>query len=129
MKKLLFANACATIIALLLAGPAVAAGNGAVVANECPIASCNFQFWDGNFSLVTYVVDAYHDVITPSGNETETFHGTVGNNTGTAVLLAPGVGPIPSDQTCYSFATQNTTPDWQLIISASGSYTLVCHFH
>jgi hypothetical protein len=35
---------------------------------------------------------------------------------------------LAEDQTCYSSVTERTTPDWQTTISASGKYTLTCHF-
>ena len=44
-------------------------------------------------------------------------------------MLAPVSGPpIPADQLCGSFASGRTTSDWQMTISASGNYSLVCHF-
>ena len=53
--------------------PANAAGNGAAVTDTCPAASCDFLFWDGNGTFTTFKVDDYHDVVTPNGQETETF--------------------------------------------------------
>ena len=108
---------------------AYAAGDGASVTDTCPAASCDFVFWDGNGTLTTFKVDDYHDVVAPNGQENETFTGKVANNTGHAVLYTTDGGPpVPAGQTCYSFVTKNTTPDWQLTISASGHYSLACHF-
>jgi hypothetical protein len=105
------------------------AGNGAVVTKQCPAASCNFSFWDGNGNLATYAPTSYLDVQTPSGNETEVFKGTIANDTGHAVIYTADSGPpVAPGQTCLSFATGNTTPDWQLTISASGNFSLECHF-
>ena len=133
MKKL---TIIAVVLALLFSAvPAFAARASQV--KDCasvpyPLPAqtgCNFGFWDGNGVLTTYAPDSYHDVLTPSGNETEVFKGTVANDTGQAVIYSANSGaPIPSGQTCYSFVTKNTTPDWQLTISASGNFTLVCHF-
>ena len=87
------------------------------------------MFWDGDGNFTNFVVETYHDVITPSGTETETFHGKVPNNTGRAVLYSSDSGgPIPLGQTCYSFATGDETTDWQMVISPSGNFSLVCHF-
>jgi hypothetical protein len=123
----------AAVSSVLVVLPASGATKGAIVTNTCPEVSpdtCDFTFWDGSghISPNNFVVDSYHDVITPNGKETETFHGTVPNNTGHAVLYSPGIGPVPADQTCYSFTTEKETQDWQMVISESGDYSLVCHF-
>jgi hypothetical protein len=93
------------------------------------VASCDFTFWDGNGAIATnnFVVAEYHDVINKIW-EHETFAGNVPNDTGREVVYAPGVGPIPGNQTCYSFRTDRVTPDWEMTISASGDYSLACHF-
>ena len=121
--------ASAVVLSPFFLSPANAAGNGAAVTDTCPAASCDFLFWDGNATLTTFKVVDYHDVVAPNGHETETFTGKVANDTGHAVLYTTDSGfPVPAAQTCYSFVTENTTPDWQLTISASGHYSLACHF-
>lgn len=109
---------------------APAAAAPAVVRNECPNVDCqDFLFWDGNGAFVNVLVDQYHDVMRGNGSETETFKGTVANDTGNAVIYSPVSGsPIPADQLCGSFASGRTTSDWQMTISASGNYSLVCLF-
>ena len=48
---------------------------------------------------------------------------------GGAVIESADSGfPTPAGQTRYSFATENTTPDWQLTVSSSRNFTLTCHF-
>lgn len=133
MKNILISLSAIVVGLALLITPAFA--KGATQVKDCasvpyPLSTyCNFGFWDGNGVFATYTPDSYHDVLTPSGNETEVFKGTIANDTGRAVIYNANSGtPIPSGQTCYSFVTQKTTPDWQLTISASGNYTLVCHF-
>ena len=131
MRKLLLLTALAGVAVAFGVVQAVSAGNGAIVTKTCPVASCGFTFWDGNGVLTpdNYQPTSYSDVVTPSGIETEVFKGTIPNDTGHAVIYSPTSGPpIPADQTCYSFATGATTPDWQLTISASGNFSLVCHF-
>lgn len=130
MRKLLLLTALAGVAVAFGVAQAVSAGTGgAVVTNACPGASCNFGFWDGNGVFTTYAPTSYFDVVTPSGNETEVFKGTIPNDTGHAVIYTADSGPpIPASQTCWSFVTETTTPDWQLTISASGNFSLVCHF-
>src|SRR6476661_8810454 len=86
------AIAVAAVSSVLLVVPASGAGGGATVTNTCPVATCDFLFWDGNGNFTNFVVDAYHDVLTPNGKETETFHGTVANDTGHAVLYSSDSG-------------------------------------
>lgn len=134
MKKLLVGGGLIVAFAFALSvTPVLAAGASQV--KSCadvpyPLSSsCNFTFWDGNGFLSPYTPNSYHDVLTPSGVETEVFKGVIANDTGHAVIYNANSGyPIPANQTCYSFVTKNTTPDWQLTISASGNYTLECHF-
>ena len=78
---------------------------------------------------MTYAPTSYHDVVTPDGNETEVFKGTVANDTGRTVIYTADSGaPVPAGQTCLSFATGRTSTDWQLTIATSGNYSLTCHF-
>jgi hypothetical protein len=129
MKTKIFALAFAGALALAVVGGALAVGPGATVTKACPVASCNFGFWDGNGTFTTYAPTAYQDIQTPSGNETEVFKGTIANDTGHAVIYNSTSGaPVPAGQTCASFVTPNTTTDWQMTISASGNFSLVCHF-
>ena len=135
MKKLVVVLAAA--VAVGIAVPIAFAGGGAQVTNSCPNAgapnpvtglpNCQYSFVDGNGAAAIYNPAAFHDVVTPSGNETETFKGPIANDTGHAVIHTPTSGaPIPAGQTCYSFVTNNVTPDWQLTIS--GNFSLDCHF-
>jgi len=122
MKKLLVLLMVCT--ALAVTGTAFADG-----ASQTKGPSPTFGFWDGNGTFTTYAPSSVHDVLTPSGAETEVFKGTIANGTGQAVIYTANSGPpIPTGQTCFSFTTGNTTPDWQLTISASGNFTLTCHF-
>ena len=139
MKKILLALAAA-MVAVAIAVPVAFSAGGAQVTSECPNAgvlnpatglpNCQFRFFDGNGTPnVVYSPTAFQDVLTPSGNETETFKGTIANDTGHAVIYTADSGaPIDPSQTCFSFVTGAFTPDWQLTISASGKYSLVCHF-
>jgi hypothetical protein len=140
LKKLLVLPVLAAIAGFTMlassgASPVAAAG-GATVLNSCDVApsfpletNCNFHFWDGDGTLAQYRPTSYHDVITPNGSETEVFKGTIANGTGHAVIYTANSGdPIPAGQTCWSFASGRTTPDWQMTISASGNFSLVCHF-
>jgi len=129
MKKLVVLFCLAGVAVGLLVAQGASAGNGAVVTKTCPVASCNFGFWDGNGTFALYQPTSYFDVQTPSGNENEVFKGTIANDTGHAVIYRNDSGsPIPAGQTCYSFATGNTTTAWQLTISASGNFSLECLF-
>jgi hypothetical protein len=68
-------------------------------------------------------------VLTPSGVNNEVLKGKVANDTGTQVVYtAFSGGPIPAGQTCWDFATGNSSTDWQMTIEASGNFTLTCHF-
>lgn len=137
MKKLLVGGGLIVAFAFALSVTPVFAA-GALQVKSCalvpyplsPLSGCNFQFFDGNGSLRLYEPDSYHDVLTPSGVETEVFKGTVPNDTGHAVIYSSNSGsPIDEGQTCYSFVTERKTTDWQETISASGNFTLTCHFH
>jgi hypothetical protein len=124
LKKSLVGLVSAAALTVGVAG--VASAKGATQVNET--AGKSFLFWDGNGQMVTYQPSSYHDVVAPDGSETEVFKGVVANDTGDSVVYTAGVGPVPADQTAWSFATKRTTPDWQLTISASGNYTLTAHF-
>jgi hypothetical protein len=132
MGKILLGAITAVAASLLFVVPASGAGQGATVTNTCPLGpgNCDFFFFDGNGTPnQKFVAADYHDVLGPDGKETETFHGTIANGTGHAVLYSSDSGPpVTPGQTCLSFATGRTTPDWQMVISASGNYSLVCHF-
>jgi hypothetical protein len=140
MKAFLAALA---VLAIAIAAPVALAGNGAHVTNSCPsvgtnpftgLPGCNFSFFDGNGNPAVYAPTSFQDVVKPSGNETEVFKGTIANDTGQAVIYTTNSGgPIPANQTCFSFVssvwpTAVTTPNWQETISASGNFTLTCHF-
>lgn len=137
MKKVLFALAVA-IVAVVIAVPAAFAGAGAHVLNSCPsndtnpvtgLPSCEFNYFDGNGNMSLYNPSTFHDVITPSGVENESFQGNTANNTGEVVTYSAYSGaPIPAGSTCYSFASNKTTTDWQMTIQPSGAYDLECHF-
>ena len=135
-KRIATIAACAVLTFGAFGGLVSAAGagpgNGATQANGCPTtaAQCSFVFFDGNGALTLYVPSAYHDVITPSGNETETFRGSnIPNDTGHAVVYRTDSGaPVPPGQTCLSFQTGHTTTDWQLTITPNGGFSLECHF-
>jgi len=135
MKKLMILAAFVLTFALSVN---FAFAEGAIQHNDCssvpyPLAGytgCNFGFFDGNGTSVTYQPSFYHDVLTPSGNETEVFEGVVANNTGKTVIYSANSGsPVTPNQTCYSFVTKDATLHWQLVINATGDYTLVCIFH
>ena len=70
----------------------------------------------------------YQEVVTPSLNSNEVLKGTVANDTGQAVIYTADSGPYSAGATCHSFATNNTTTNWQMTISPSGNFTLTCHF-
>jgi hypothetical protein len=124
LKKSLIGLVSAAALTVGVAG--VASAKGATQDNDP--AGKNFMFWNGNGVMVNYQPSSYHDVLAPDGSETEVFKGVIANDTGDAVVYTAGVGPVPADQTAWSFATNRTTPDWQLTISASGNYTLTAHF-
>jgi hypothetical protein len=89
----------------------------------------NFQFFDGNGNLALFTPTAYHEVVAPSGVNNEVLQGTIANDSGQAVIYSANSGPpVTAGQTCWDFATGNTTANWQMTISASGNYTLTCHF-
>lgn len=92
---------------------------------------------DGDFSGTVYAWDAspsnfdlsagvgrLHDVLTPNGQENETFElDGVPNPTGKAVQIDGSEGLL-----CGSLITFRTTTDFHETISADGHATLVCHF-
>jgi hypothetical protein len=132
VKKVLLACVAAAVAVAIAVPVAFGGGGGATVTKQCAnpiqgLTGCQFNFFDGNGTLTTYNPSSFNDVITPSGNENEHFEGTIANNTGQDVTYNAGT-PLTAGDTCYSFATKNTTSDWQLLISASGAYTLDCHF-
>src|SRR5262249_14837252 len=137
VKKVLCAIASFAVVVSLavLAGP-VGAAPGSTVYQHCPFSGigplgypgCGFQFFDGNGASTVYAPTGFHEVATPSGGDNEVISGTVANDTGQSVIYGPNTGPpVTPGQTCYSFATGNTLPNWQLTISASGNFTLTCH--
>jgi hypothetical protein len=76
-----------------------------------------------------YGVARYRDVITPDGRETESFNGDTANGTGHAVISsAYGGAQGHLGVACFSVTGGRTTLDWQLTISVSGNFSLVCHF-
>jgi hypothetical protein len=118
--------------------PVAFGAGGATVTNQCPtgtdvineatiLPGCQFNFLNGNGAWEVYNPTTSTDVRTPSGNENEHFAGTVANDTGLDVVYTAD-SPLTPGQSCYSFVTKKTTLDWQLTISASGAYTLDCHF-
>jgi hypothetical protein len=132
VKKILLGVIVAAV-AVAIAVPVAFGGPGATVTKTCNPANalpghtgCDFTMLDGTGTWVTYSPSAYNDVITPSGNENEHFEGSgITNNTGADVILNAANTTVP---TCYSFTTKNTTPNWQLVIHADGTYTLDCAF-
>jgi hypothetical protein len=88
---------------------------------------CQFNFFNGNGVRDLYNPTTFNDTQTPSGNENEHFEGTIANDTGVDVIYT-AASPLTAGEKCYSFVTEKTTLDWQLTISASGAYTLDCHF-
>jgi hypothetical protein len=131
VKKILLALVAAAVT-VAIAVPVAFGGSSAVVMTQCAnplpgLSGCQFNFFDGTGNMTTYNPTAFNDVITPSGNENEHFEGTISNNTGNDVIYNAGT-PLTAGDTCYSFATTHKTLDWQLAISASGAYTLDCHF-
>jgi hypothetical protein len=138
MKKLMLLS----VAVLALAGVGVAssvatAGNGAQVltmantpAPAFPLVGggYNFNFLDGNGTGTVVVPTYYQEVVTPSLNSNEVLKGTVANDTGQAVIYTADSGPYAAGATCHSFATNNVTTNWQMTISASGNFTLTCHF-
>jgi hypothetical protein len=135
MKKVLLGLAMVGLLAVFgAAGTAFAAG-GAQQNND-PVGKA-FTFWGANDvglpiglpPTTLYAPSSYHDVVTPDGSETEVFKGQdMANNTGGSVVYTAGVSPVPANQTCLSFVTGHETSDWSLTISASGNWTLTCHF-
>ncbi len=137
MKKILLALGIVAV-AVGIAVPVALAGPGATVKNQCPtgvdvidpatgLPGCQFNFYNGNGIMDLYNPTKFNDVQTPSGNENEHFEGTIANDTGLEVIYTTD-SPLTAGQSCYSFVTHTTTPDWQLTIGASGAYTLDCHF-
>jgi hypothetical protein len=65
----------------------------------------------------------------PDGRETESSNGDTTDGTGHAVISS-AYGGAPGDLgvACSSVTGGRTTLDWQLTISASGNFSLVCHF-
>jgi hypothetical protein len=134
LKKILLGLVAAAVVVAVAVPVALGANNsnnGAAVTKTCihtlpGFTGCQFGFIDGNGNPITYNPANYNDVITSSGNENEHFDGTgIPNNTGGDVTYNATNMP---GQTCYSFATTNTTSDWQMVIHADGSYALDCHF-
>ncbi len=135
VKKFVLALVIAAV-AVGIAVPVAFAGGGATVTKQCPtvgidpatmLPGCQFNFLNGNGTWDLYNPTVFHDVVTPSGNENEHFEGTIANDTGHDVIYTAD-SPLTPGQSCYSFVTGHTTLDWQLTISASGAYTLDCHF-
>ena len=138
MKKLMLLS----VAVLALAGVGVAssvatAGNGAQVLTMAntptpayPLVGTgyNFNFLDGNGANLVVAPTYYQEVVTPSLNSNEVLKGTVANDTGHAVIYTADSGPYAAGATCHSFATNNTTTNWQMTISTSGNFTLTCHF-
>jgi hypothetical protein len=138
MKKLMLLS----VAVLALAGVGVAssvatAGSGAQVLTMAntptpafPLVGTgyNFNFFDGNGTGVVVAPTYYQEVVAPSLNSNEVLKGTVANGTGQAVIYTADSGPFAAGATCHSFATGNTTTNWQMTISASGNFTLTCHF-
>jgi hypothetical protein len=95
------------------------------------------QITDGSFLGTVYAFDAtpsnptvfggvgrLHDVLAPSGQESETFQlDGVPNPTGQAVQIDGSGGLL-----CISLITFRLTTDFHETISASGQATLVCKF-
>jgi hypothetical protein len=139
MKRLMLL--CVAVLALasvgIAASVATAGGNGAVVLTmaNTPVpafqlvgANYNFNFLDGNGAAVVVAPTYYQEVLAPSGVNTEVLKGTVANDSGQAVIYTADSGPYAAGATCWDFATGNTSPDWQMTISAAGNFTLTCHF-
>jgi hypothetical protein len=139
MKRLLLAAIAVVAIGVAVPVAAVAApgnGNGATVltmanppANPIIVGGYTFNFFNGNGQPALFEPTYYHEVVTPSGVNNEVLKGTIANDTGHAVIYTADSGaPVQPGQTCWDFATGHTSPDWQMTISASGNYTLNCHF-
>jgi hypothetical protein len=138
MKKLMLLSVAVLALAGLgVASSVASAGNGAKVLTmaNTPIPlyplvgpNYNFQFLDGNGTSTVVAPSYYQEVVTPSLNSNEVLKGTVANDTGQAVIYTADSGPYAAGATCHSFATNNTTTNWQMTISASGNFTLTCHF-
>jgi hypothetical protein len=137
VKKILIALAAALVV-VAVAVPMALAGGGAQVTDKCPtigtnkvtgLPGCQFNYFNGNGVMGLYNPTSFHDVLTPSGVENESFQGTIANGTGQVVTYSAHSGaPIPAGDTCYSFVSGNTTTDWQMTIQPSGAYNLDCHF-
>jgi hypothetical protein len=138
LSRLFVALAALSALAAIVASSAFG-GSGAIVKNTCPnvagndpatgLPGCQFNYFDGNGNMNLYKPASFHDVITPSGVENESFQGNIANDTGQVVTYSADSGaPVPAGSTCYSFATHNTTTDWQMTIQPSGAYSLDCHF-
>jgi hypothetical protein len=131
VKKILLGLVAA--VAVAIAVPVAFGGSGgATVTTTCAypisgLSGCQFNYWNGDGAREIYNPTSYNDVITPSGVENEHFEGTTTNTTGHDVVYTTST-PLTTGDSCYSFATKNTTTNWQLTINASGAYTLDCHF-
>jgi hypothetical protein len=137
VKKILLALVAA-LATVAVAVPVASAGtdNGIKILTQCPspgvvnlptqLPGCQFNFFNGDGVREIYNPTSFTDVKTPFG-ETEHFGGTITNGTGKWVLYST-LSPLTKGQSCYSFATGRTTPDWLLTISPSGAYSLDCVF-
>jgi hypothetical protein len=138
MKKLMLLFVAVLALASVGVAASVAtAGNGATVltmentpspAHPLVGTGYNFIMLDGNGAWTTVAPTDYKEVLAPSGVNNQVLKGTVANDTGHDVIYTADSGPYAAGATCHDFATNNTTTDWQMTISASGNFTLTCHF-
>ena len=139
MKRLLVAAIAVVAIGVAVSAGVASAGNGANVLTMAntpvPLApipgmgnTYNFSFFDGNGQSALFTPTYYQEVVTPGGVNNEVLKGTIANDTGHAVIYTADSNPYKPGATCWDFATGNMSPDWQMTISASGNYTLACHF-
>jgi hypothetical protein len=137
MRKIMLLWVAVLALAVGVAAGVASAGSGGAtvtsqVTNPIPgYTGFDFGFWDGNGVWTPHFAPVYfQEVLAPSGVHNEVFSGFVANDSGHAVVYTADSGaPIPSGATCWDMnGVNNFTTDWTMTISASGNYTLRCHF-
>ena len=135
IKRSMFVGIAALAIGGSVGVPAFA--SGAAVVNSCPsnAGTCSFNYLPAGATTnagATFSPVNYHDVLTPSGVENESFSGqdqslnTTGQTWSWTSATASSVDP--SRAKCGSFVTGHATTDFLMTIQPDGSWTLDCHF-
>jgi len=118
------AAVAAGLVALAIAAAGASAGGATQVIDGSFFGSVYAYDATPGFPTVSIGVGRLHDVLTPNGQENETFQlDGVPNPTGKAVRIDGSGGLL-----CGSIITGRVTSDFHETISASGQATLDCHF-